>query len=357
MEGVMKARWNSIDCIKALACIAVVFIHFNFPGWLGVAVKTFCRFGVPVFFITSGFFFLQGGKMDDGKVAGKIRHILRLCIGAGLFYAWFTVAINHAASSSWSAGAFAVERLTADRIVKFFVTNDPFLYSHLWFLMGLLYCYLFALVLFGGNKRLNWVGMMMPALLIAYSCLQEFGGALGIQRSLPIPGTDKRVYLFNLFLFRGMPFLLAEILLYRHQNAVRRIPLGKVAAIGLGVVGGCIAIVERMYFEESQFYVGTYLTLAAMMTYAIRHPEGGSRLLVHIGRDLSLYVYILHIAVGRVLDITAGKLGLRESGVYLYGRAVLVLLLSLLVAECIYQGKRRLSWSPTSANGPEIHLD
>ena len=223
--------------------------------------------------------------------------------------------------------------------------------------MGLLYCYLFALVLFGGNKRLNWVGMMMPALLIAYSCLQEFGGALGIQRSLPIPGTDKRVYLFNLFLFRGMPFLLAGILLYRHQNAVRRIPLGKVAAIGLGVVGGCIAIVERMYFEESQFYVGTYLTLAAMMTYAIRHPEGGSRLLVHIGRDLSLYVYILHIAVGRVLDITAGKLGLRESGVYLYGRAVLVLLLSLLVAECIYQGKRRLSWSPTSANGPEIHLD
>ena len=48
-----KIRWNSIDCIKGLACIAIVLIHYNFPGDLGLAVKAFCRFGVPIFFITS----------------------------------------------------------------------------------------------------------------------------------------------------------------------------------------------------------------------------------------------------------------------------------------------------------------
>lgn len=62
----IKKRWNSIDCIKGLACIAVVLIHYNFTGVLGISIKTFCRFAVPVFFITAGFFFLTDGKMDNG---------------------------------------------------------------------------------------------------------------------------------------------------------------------------------------------------------------------------------------------------------------------------------------------------
>lgn len=53
-----NSRMNSIGVIKGLACIAVVFIHYNFPGNLGIAVKSFCRFGVPVFFFVSFFPFL-----------------------------------------------------------------------------------------------------------------------------------------------------------------------------------------------------------------------------------------------------------------------------------------------------------
>ena len=63
----MKLRWNSLDCLKGIACIAVVLIHYNFPGDFGLAVKSFCRFAVPVFLIISGFFFLSDGKMDDAK--------------------------------------------------------------------------------------------------------------------------------------------------------------------------------------------------------------------------------------------------------------------------------------------------
>ena len=129
----MKKRWNSFDCLKGLACIAVVLIHFNFEGNFGIAVKTFCRFGVPVFLVTSGFFFLSNGKMDDGKVARKMRHILKLALAAGIFYAMFTITINSVTNGNWEMKRYASERLTADRITKFFVTNDPFVYSHLWF--------------------------------------------------------------------------------------------------------------------------------------------------------------------------------------------------------------------------------
>ncbi|WP_366934307.1 acyltransferase family protein [Pyramidobacter sp.] len=49
-------RIQSFDALKGIACIAVVFIHYNFPGNLGLAVKAFCRLGVPVFFVISGYF-------------------------------------------------------------------------------------------------------------------------------------------------------------------------------------------------------------------------------------------------------------------------------------------------------------
>ena len=47
-------RWNSLDCLKGIACIAVVLIHYNIsggniPAWIGAYTKALCRFAVPVF--------------------------------------------------------------------------------------------------------------------------------------------------------------------------------------------------------------------------------------------------------------------------------------------------------------------
>uniref|UniRef100_UPI003FA49461 acyltransferase family protein n=1 Tax=Enterocloster clostridioformis TaxID=1531 RepID=UPI003FA49461 len=45
-----------MDCIKGAACIAVVLIHYNFPGYLGIIIKTLSRFAVPFFFGVSGYY-------------------------------------------------------------------------------------------------------------------------------------------------------------------------------------------------------------------------------------------------------------------------------------------------------------
>lgn len=338
----MKKRWNSFDCLKGLACLAVVLIHFNFEGNFGIAVKTFCRFGVPVFFLTSGFFFLSDGKMDDGKVAKKMRHILKLVLASGVFYAVFTIMINLATNGNWEMRRYAAERLTADRIAKFFVTNDPFVYSHLWFLMGLFYCYVFCLLFFENNKRLGWVIVLAPALLITYSCLQEFSKVLGIQSSIPIPRSENRIYLFNIFIFRALPFFLFGMLLNRYREKIAKIPLSKRETTTIAIIGCCLAVVERFNFGEAQFYVGTYLALAVMFIAAVKNPDMNNRLLRHIGAELSLYVYIFHIAVGRCIDVFFGALGWKKNVIYVSGRAIIILLVSLLMAEAIYRGKRRL---------------
>ena len=88
-----KKRWESIDFIKGIACMAIVLIHFNFPGEWGVMIKSACKFAVPVFFFISGFFveWIPQKIIDANKIVNTIKHILRIIIFSAVFYAIFTV--------------------------------------------------------------------------------------------------------------------------------------------------------------------------------------------------------------------------------------------------------------------------
>lgn len=336
----MQKRLKSFDCLKGLACIGVVFIHFNFEGNLGLAVKAFCRFGVPVFFCISGFFLLLNGSIDDGKIVNKIRHISKITVGAGVFYCIFTVIINSFQSKDWSAKEFAISRLTADRIVKFFITNDPFLYSHLWFLMALIYCYAFVLLFFERNRRLSWIKVMAPLLLVLYTSLQEFGDILGITRSAWIPGTENRIYFYNLFVFRALPAILFGVLMNKHRRKIEKIPVSNAVLVSLVPLGGGIAILERFAIGETQFFLGSYLMVASLFVLAIKVPDWKIKGLEYLGRELSMYIYILHIAVGRSMDMVARLFSAQKMIGYLYGRPFLILAVSVLISVLILKGKR-----------------
>lgn len=327
-----KKRWDSFDAIKGIACIAIVLIHYNFPGDLGLSVKAFSRFGVPVFFIISGFFFMSDGKIDDTKTVRKLLHIFKLAVGSGLFYAVFTVVSYNIVDSAWTMRAFAVEKLTADRIVKFFLTNDPFAWPHLWFLLALLYCYLFALLFMRSEKSIVCMLFSIPVLVVLHNMLQEFGGCGVLKTSLKLIPTDNRLYLQSLFIFRALPFFLFGIFLRRNEERVKKIPFDKIALGVCFVLGGCIAVVERYHFNEEQFYIGNYIMVLALCIYAIKKPEGHNKVLRYIGKELSLYVYILHIAVGKVVDIIAGRLSIAQLESFRYTRAFIIIFMSLVIS-------------------------
>ena len=80
-----------MDFIKGIACICVVFMHCEFPGQLGVVVQAVSRFCVPFFFMVSGFYCFGN---DTSKVKKKILHILKITIGASIFYLLFAL-IQH----------------------------------------------------------------------------------------------------------------------------------------------------------------------------------------------------------------------------------------------------------------------
>ena len=130
-------RYNAIDCLKGISCIAVILIHFNFSGNYGIIANTLSKFSVPYFFFVSGFFF------NWNEIRKKINHVLKLIINAEVFYIVFTILYNLLFFSQNRLFSILEKRITLDYFLRFLIANHPLLYGHLWFMFSLLYIYIF----------------------------------------------------------------------------------------------------------------------------------------------------------------------------------------------------------------------
>lgn len=144
-----KVRQNGFDWFKGCACIAVILIHYYFPNNIGIGIRTISRFAVPVFFMVSGYFMLSGEEKvcDRARTIKKIKHIILILFTSAIFYFFFDIIRN--LITHWGGKSFYEyirTTITGRAVLKFFITNDPFRYAHLWFLMALAYCYIFMLL-------------------------------------------------------------------------------------------------------------------------------------------------------------------------------------------------------------------
>ncbi len=323
-------RYDHIDFLKGLACIAVVLIHVHFPRPIEWPVVAACRFAVPLFLVISGYFFTSGGSCSLASTGRKLRHSLVLGIWATVALAFLALVqgwLDPRLSATWFFRSYATPKDAA----CFFITNaPPSPIVHLWFLWALVYCYLFALIWFGNGKRLWTTGPIGLILLVGMVLSQEFAHSLPFNPAIPFRGMPVRLCV--LFVFRALPFFLLGIWLRTHEAIVRCCALPTWAYAAFALLGEIVAVAEWRLFGVAQFYLGTYLTVAALFAWAIRDPEGGWRPIVFIGRRLSLLVYILHIAVRDFLALLLRELHIDQMSLVRWTLPGIVVTLSLLVA-------------------------
>lgn len=338
MTGI-KTRYRMMDCLKGISCLAVILIHYNFPCNLGLWIRTASKFAVPYFFFVSGFFMTgSDGILHREKTVSKIRHIIALIIGAGLFYALFFCVWQPMMYDDFSLSQYRKEHLTWIAILKFFVSNKMIAYDHLWFLFALLYCYL-ILIPFDKKKCGKWLILPAGILMICFLVLSEWNTVLGIHSSFSILDSEDRIFLSNTFLFRALPFVLLGMGLRQYEDILRDLlkNIKPWVYILFIVIGTATAIIERFLFKESQFYAGSYIVLISLCLLSIAQPGRGVSWMEHIGRDLSMYAYVLHIAVGKVYDLIVGKFHFWGYTFYDYTRALIILVFTLLVAEMLHR--------------------
>ena len=136
------------------------------------------------------------------KTIKKIKHISLILLPAGIFY--FFVDIIRNLVTKWgglSYHEYIENTINKWIILKFFITNSPFRYAHLWFLLALIYCYVLML-LFDKTYPKKLVNCF-PLFMFLFLVFGLWSGRLHLRNSI-----YGKIYVKDFFALRALPFFL-----------------------------------------------------------------------------------------------------------------------------------------------------
>ena len=276
-------RSYSIDFIKGIAAISIVFLHCANNDAFDSIIHLIGRMAVPMFFMITGYYLPS--MIRSGHITNHIIKILKLILGGLLFYLPLYCLDAYLNGELWEKLSQVILWDKLGRTLLF--SNYPFNVGarHLWYLMAILYILCF-LLLFTRKYPVKKLYVLIPLLFL--------GGYL--ISSLDFDDT-MRAYYQN-YLFIGMPYVLLGSYIREHKTGQQ------LTNRRLGMLIGLLAV---LYLSEIGFYVLTglpsrrehYLCIIPLVSliliWAAKNPQyGQNNILTTIGREYSIYIYIIH---------------------------------------------------------------
>lgn len=130
-----EKRNNSIDNLKAICTFLIICIHVPFPGEIGAYFITLTRIAVPIFFMITGFFYLD--IIFYHKEVKQIKKILKLLIEANVIFLIWNILCKVFCGKNIIH--YLQSTITLKNIIKFVVFNESPLGVHLWYLGAVFY--------------------------------------------------------------------------------------------------------------------------------------------------------------------------------------------------------------------------
>ena len=323
MQETKNSRLYVLDLFKLLASYFVVFIHCQFSGDWGIAVKAVARFAVPFFFLCSGYF-LYGNKPE--KILRKASRIFRLFCSSFLIFFVYQILINYTRGNvayvlTWLRGLANFKGL-----IKLIFFNVPYVSTHLWFLSALTYVYLIHYWL--AKKHLSdvFIGLSSVILLILH---------LIIWQAVLTLNTTSQTFIVRNFLFTGYPFVGIGMLIRKHSNKLPK--LTPLKAFVLILLGSMTSVLSRFALGDKSVPGGAIITAVTLLIYALQHDQRTSPTLGRNAGKYSTFIFVFHpIAIDLVgyLSKAAGKDS--ASVVWINVKPVLVCIITTFFAGIFY---------------------
>lgn len=270
-----NSRNTTIDAIKAIAAINVVFLHYNHVGGdLGEAysriIFNFTTFAVPFFFMVTGYYMIPLIQKESGK--SYLLKILGMALCSTAFYFVFNL-LMATDSHEWF-----ISHYTPGTMFTWLTGQDDPAGFHLWYFYCLLWSFVIAytVVKYSGAKLLY----LIAGLLVIY----HFTGINWF-----------RCYTASL------PAMAAGVFLFKNKDRIKSLS-GNAVMLCMAFIIMFMGI-DAYYqlFTSEIFYEGHILALC-LFVFAISNPSvNGLEGLAHIGLKYSAYIYIFHVAVNNVL--------------------------------------------------------
>lgn len=275
----MKTRIRSLDTLKGIAALLVIWIHEQFPGVTGQLINRIGAFAVPVFFMVSGYFRASSSRE---KIAGSIRHILFLLACTYTLSLARTFVFN---GFSISAVADVLATVfTFKWLVLWLVLNVTAHISGVaWFLFALLYCYLLHWMFH------RWVKDRRIFLLIPV-CI---AAGLAVRLVLPSVGTNNAW-------FCGIPCYLLGRWFRETRDSLVRCSAGRFL---LAALVGLALLIVSVFAVDVLSYPGAFLLAGALFCLCIRFPSIRGRLLERMGSTYNFFIYIGHALMIHIFNV------------------------------------------------------
>ena len=195
----IKKQNDALNLLKGVACIAVVSIHVQFPGFFGQAVIALARSGVALFFVISGYYLYRPD--DEGRLNKLPMKIVRIAKLSGkallIYFAWESFVRLAGGGIEKVFQWYSEDLFTVKNLIQLFLFSYDPVVGHLWFLIALLEAYILFMVLTRVKIRVHW--LIAFAVLELHIVLMAFSDIFGLGWNM---------HVFRSVWFYGFPFLM-----------------------------------------------------------------------------------------------------------------------------------------------------
>lgn len=353
----MKKENRYVNILKGIACILVILNHYHGNSCMSDALYTISHFGVPVFFLISGYYLYSVNGDTLERLSKKILHIGYLTI---LYSGLYVL-------------DFVCQRifLQSNLIRKDIVINDLFSYFTIgavkssivwstslfgvgqWFLIALLEGYILFWIVY--KARLGYYiekyGLWIAgALLFFHIPVRLVLAKSGIQQILGV-SIIENIVVRNVW-FDAFPFMLIGFCIRTHNISIQKyrlLPLISVVAMFVSVAE--MYLTRCLLGDEQQLssvlYVGIIISVVSAFVWAISNTNDRlnpfQTFLEYIGKYLSMIVYFINIIVRTYLEPLLSAVAEGRASIVQQLFPIVVICSTLIVSDIVFRISRYLS--------------
>ena len=328
-----------LDILKAICAFLVITAHAPFPGVLGSCVIALARIAVPIFFMITGYFYLETQRRKNEL--SQIKKILMLCFFANALYFLLGLFLKMFAGKEQIA-QYLSNAFSLKSIVKFLVLNESPFAGHLWYLGAILYVLIIVFFLYRTfPKSANIVLMVVTPLLLVTDLIFGKYSLLLLQREYPY-------ILVRNFLCVGIPYFSIGLFLKKYDRVVLNLRANRLRLLVLTLLFVCTTILEKYLLNHfhlssprEHYLSTTFLSIFVFSIFTSHYWDGRMPFLYRIGMKYSTNIYIIHPILITVLSTVLRRIPI--FGLYSFCRPIVVFALSILLSKFYYKFRTRLS--------------
>ena len=351
----MKKENYAISFLKGIACIFVVLNHYHWSGVGGDVTYALSHFGVPIFFLISGYY-LYSGDLTLNKLPWKIKHIAHLLV----FHISLFI-LDFITERIILLGNVIPKDVVVKDILSYFSLNSfkgCLLWSKSlfgtgqWFLIALLEGYGICWVIYKlqAQKPIEKQGIWIAtSLFIIHIPVRILLLKTGFTELLG-ESVAESAFVRNVWT-DALPFMFIGIWL-RVNEVPERIAQKKKWLLIVSLLSLIVSVGE--YYLTSAFlgvikvnsvlYIGTIISVISAFVWAICYPDGLSgwisKAIEYIGKNLSMTVYFIHVIVATYLQhfvIDGTKLAF----------PIIVIISTIIISDIIFRMKKVITQNST----------